>query len=366
MAQMEEFEQRMKALLEEGMRHLYEEGKTDQEVGEWAAEAIIKATEGSAPAVVKSLLRDSPRMVREHRSFATDFDRRLRKDWGAGLDLMYAVIVSCGEAGEGFYLRQTLADSHVESLAGLHARAWRTATEAHVLLSHGFPAGAMARARTMHELAVVAFVISGFGREPGNEDLAERYLLHGSVMAHKEALTYQANVTALGYKPISNEELEQMRSTSEELVKRFGKGFGSTNGWASALVGVESPRFVDLEKLALLSHLRPYYSWASHSVHADSRGWAMNQFEHRGRTVMAAGATNVGLADPAQLAMIAFLQCTVSLISSAVGGPTSIMDQLAAHSILLLIDQANQELVKVEPKIIARESNLQRNPAEAE
>ena len=355
---MADFDRKLGEQLEQGMLRLFQEGKSEQEVGDWAADVIIKASEDSAPAVVKSLRRAAPRMLREHRKLAAGFDHRLRRDWGTGLDLMYAAIVACGEAGQEFYVRQDTIDSQVEVLAGLHARAWRTAMEAHLLLSHGFPAGGMARARTLHELAVVAGVISGFGRQTGNEDLAERYLLHGSVMAYKESLSYQAHADSLGYKKMTDEEMSEMQTERAALLQRFGASFASDNGWASEVSGNKAPRFIDLEKLAELSHLRPYYTWASHSVHADSRGLALNQIEYRGHRVMVAGPTNVGLADPAQLSLDAFLQCTVSLLLSPVDGPTSVMDQLALHSLLLLIKEAKQELADVEPKIKAREALL--------
>jgi hypothetical protein len=358
MSQIDDFEQRVRMRLESEVLSLREAGKSEREINEWVAKLIIEATEGIAPAVVRRLMRDAPKMLKEHRRFASAFERRLHKDWGAGLDLMYAVVVSCGEAGEGFYRRTEQNDGGIEALTGLHAQAWRIATETHVLLTHGFPSGAMARVRTMHELAVVASVISEFGKGPGKADLAEKYLLHGTVMAYKEALAFNQNASALGHEPFSDDELEEMRLERDALLGRFGKDFGTTYGWASALLAVPSPTFRDLESFALLSHLRPYYTWASHSVHADSRGSALNQVEFRGQTVMSAGAANVGLTDPAQLAMNAFLQCTVSLMSSAHDSPISITDQLAIHSILLLIKRASEELSLVEPKIMAREAKL--------
>ena len=138
---------------------------------------------------------------------------------------------------------------------------------------------------------------------------------------------------------------------------RFGKSFATTYGWASEVVGNAAPKFVDLEKHAELSHLRPYYTWQSHFVHADSRGWALNHSDFRGQRVLLSGATNVGLVDPAQQAMHSFVLSAVELITSPVGVAFSTTDQLGMESLLLLMEEGNRELVKVEPKIMAREAS---------
>ena len=49
----------------------------------------------------------------------------------------------------------------------------QTSFEVHALLSAGFPGGAYGRYRTLRELAVIAALISQYGRRPGHADLAD-------------------------------------------------------------------------------------------------------------------------------------------------------------------------------------------------
>jgi len=72
-------------------------------------------------------------------------------------------------------------DSVSKALILLQARACQTSFEVHALLTAGFRGGAYGRYRTLHELAVIAALISQCGRQPGHADLADRYLDHSHI-----------------------------------------------------------------------------------------------------------------------------------------------------------------------------------------
>ena len=63
-----------------------------------------------------------------------------------------------------------------DALADLHARACRTALDVFHLLESGLAAGAMARCRTLHELAVISMVLREYSSHEGH-GLAERFLI---------------------------------------------------------------------------------------------------------------------------------------------------------------------------------------------
>src|SRR5262249_7708806 len=67
-------------------------------------------------------------------------------------------------------------DFRFDALTMLHSRACLVASETLELMKGGYPYGAHARCRTLHELAVFAAVIGEHDQE-----LAERFLLHTTV-----------------------------------------------------------------------------------------------------------------------------------------------------------------------------------------
>lgn len=118
------------------------------------------------------------------------------------------------------------------------------------------------------------------------------------------------------------------------------------NGWAVGLPSLtKNPTFAQLEVLAELDHLRPYYTWASHEVHANPKGVRLNQVEGFEGPVKLSGRTNVGLADPAQSALIALTQVTTSMLTvQGVPSPSRIV---GSQAVLALLDEACDEFVQI-------------------
>jgi hypothetical protein len=317
------YDQRLYDIAADRMSHALAKGLDEDAVmalaSEAFSEALDAALEKDVPRVTKKLIRTAPRMLRWHRRQQRAFERRLRKQWGKALDLYYSVAVAAQEAGATFDSTNRPAavehqDFVFEALTGLHARACRTAFEVHRLLSSGFPKGALSRCRTLHELAVTSIVIAEHGRETAYSDLAERFLLHEVVMGYRDVLVYQENCKTLGYEPVSDQDMAEMKRGHDSLIERYGQAFGKPYGWASCLE--HSPTtFRDLERLAELTHMRSHYRWASHEVHSDAKGSALNIDKRGGIAYRLSGMTNTGLAEPGHLALISLHQCTVYLLT---------------------------------------------------
>jgi hypothetical protein len=348
MRRQKDFDESIFEVLLKAMNRALESGRTVEEAGEIAGEALQIALDESAPRVARTLVRTSPRMLRRYRSHQRRFERR--KQWGRALDLFFIVVGCSEEVGREFDDRHTSAavarqDFTFEALTGLHARACRVAQEVHHLLAGGYPLGALARCRTLHELAVTAMVIAEFGGDGGVEDLPRRFLEHRAVMAYKDDLVYQANCQVLGYEPFSDDDMAEMKAERDALVQRYGSTYVQQYGWASGLAG-RRPTFMDLERLAEVSHLRGHYRWASHEVHSDAAGWAFNVYEHGGVSYKSTGVVNVGLADPGHMALISLHQSTVSLLLSA--EDPSPRDMLALKTMQLLVDKAGEAFLEGE------------------
>ena len=150
--------------------------------------------------------------------------------------------------------------------------------------------------------------------------LPRRFWLHNTIESYKGALQYEQYYERLGYEPQDHAKLDQLRSQKDALIARFGTVFNEQYGWAAMALGKRrGVTFVDIEEDVHLDHQRPYYRMASHGVHANPKGLIFDighptlDIPGYKRTVFA-GASNAGLADPGQAALISLNQCTATFL----------------------------------------------------
>jgi hypothetical protein len=330
------------------MQRILDAGGSRELALQAASDAIQQALTKAAPSLATDLVRRSPKMLRARRRNSRRVGRRIRAHWGKALDLFMMLSVASEESGGEFDEQHRPPDGVpfdpvYDALLGLHARACRTALEVYHLLSGGLPMGALARSRTLHEIAVTAMVIADHGRRPGHTNLADRFLDHAVVATYKDAIVYQEHCATLGTEPFSDDEMAAMKAKRDAAVTRYGPAFREQYGWAAGLDGSHAPNFRDVERLAEVSHLRGHYSWASHEVHSDSKGWALNTREWGDTLYRETSYSNSGLAEPGHMALISLHQSNVSLLFSP--EETSPRSILACESMALLLDRAGDAFV---------------------
>jgi hypothetical protein len=227
-------------LFETLVHEAFERGAGEQAV----VAAIDQGAQAAAVIVADRLEADAPRMLRENKAIRDGFERRLQQRWGPALNLYECVYVCCLEAGEAFQRKQGAkdggaADAKCRALTLLHGRACLVTSEVYGLLRTGHAAGAQARWRTLHELAVVAFTLAA-----SDNEISERFLLHRAVEQYKDAERYQEHCEDLGYEKFGEDEMEEMRRASDDLVARYGTDYRRDWGWAKPLFpGNEHPNF---------------------------------------------------------------------------------------------------------------------------
>lgn len=324
------------------------------------AEALGAAAEAMADVLAQRLQADAPRMLREHRKIRNGFEQRLQLRWGPALDLYECVRVCCLEVGEAFHKRHSAHsdgnDFKRSALTLLHARACLVASEVQGLLRSGHAVGAQARWRTLHELAVISFVVGEHDPE-----ISERFLLHRNAERYKDAVQFQQYCGALGYGQFSAEEMEDFRRLHDEVITKYGPPFRKDWGWAVPLLpaGTQAS-FAELEKIAGLEHFRPWVRLSSHSIHSGATGTIHIMGLHSGSTdVMLAGPSNSGLADPGNGALISLHQVTTAfLLHGGHKGPEA-QDLVTLKAIARLLDQAQQAFLEVHFTLQAEESAIQ-------
>jgi hypothetical protein len=282
------------------------------DVGSLAEQIFDRAADSS----YAELITKSARYVVVDRLYRSGFERRLKYRWGRALFLCDLFRITARQYGSDFTVRQGAEavlnqDLVLASLTRIHGRACLIAEEVRALMHAGFASGAMARWRSMHELAVVAFFIKEHGQE-----VAERYLLHEAIMRARAAEAFQESAEERGDLPLTADEMEPLLAARQELLTRYGEAYGRDWGWAAGVLP-GNPTFRRIEESAGFGHARPWVGMASDSVHAGFRGM-VTDVGLSGTAlpeIMLAGPSNAGLAEPGRNAVYPLHLCTVALLN---------------------------------------------------
>ncbi|WP_224278701.1 DUF5677 domain-containing protein [Nocardioides lacusdianchii] len=324
------------------------EGKQAQErVLEKFAENVPAVFDETAERIVATLRATASNMLAEYAALDAAQAAEVQERWGDALAAYRTLWVSSHEVGEAFSRRHftpagVSPSAMVHAQIGLQARACRVGSEVFALLRAGLGAGALARSRTLQEIATISTVLAQHGGPDGDHpDLAERYLRHADVVSWIDAVEYQEVAPKLGYAPLSAAEMDELQEPRDEAVARYGDAFGKPNGWAARVMrNQKAPRFKDLEVLASADHMRMHYSWASHEVHADAKSWVMNHETIGDVTYRNTGPSSRGMADAGQLALMALTQVTENALYSAPDVAEHPADIIAVMVLDKLLDRA--------------------------
>jgi hypothetical protein len=278
-------------------------------------QGVVQALRESGEALLDTLLDGAPTMLAEHRARREAFETDILSFWGEAFDLYETFHICCKEAGQDFFDRYMPApqqphDYVFDALMRLHGRACLVASEVLTLLRGGFPSGAHARWRTIHELAVVAFFVT-----ENEQEIARRYLAHDAIQRHKSAVLYNAYHDKLGYEPLEPREFATIEESYRAALDEFGAGFGKEWGWAiPGLTEGVSPTFKAIEEATALDHLRPYYRMASDPSHANVHGSFSDLGLHDPFGILV-GPSPIGFADPGHGACLSLFQVTVCVLN---------------------------------------------------
>jgi len=260
--------------------------KKDEKELKRRAKAFTKTLPNLIQKLAKELSKDIVKRSKRQwledyrlRQSKTDrFEARLEYRWRSGLMPLNIMLEGTRELSQNIYDRhQDIVETQsfsltLDTLLGLHIRACQVTAEIITLLEAGYPDGAMARWRTLHELAVVADLI----HEEGDE-LARRYLDHNIVDIKKASDKYMEIAVLAGYEPISDEERADIETKYQNSLTKHGRDFRREYGWASEVIGNPNPKFVDLVKKSDRDTLQSYYKMASFNVHANARSLFFRQ-----------------------------------------------------------------------------------------
>lgn len=193
-------------------------------------DAVMGIIATSGQGLVEQLKQDGPAMLAHRRAERRGFEERLTRQWARAFALAEMAMVVASEAGDTFnekHRPQAIDDNDLvfEVLTRLHARACRIAEEVLTLLKSGFGQAALARWRSLHEVAVVAWFIEEHG-----QDTAERYLLHEHIESWRAMDEMQVSADRLDLEPFTEEELRDAQAIKDDLTARYGQAYAASYG----------------------------------------------------------------------------------------------------------------------------------------
>ena len=304
----------------------------------------------------------------QERSDRRRFERGVRVRWGAALDHYDMLRIVYRDFGVSLQQRwegrvPPGGGARFNALLGIHARACLTAGAIHTLLRGGYPGPAEVHWRTLHELAVVAALLS----EAENEDVSEAYLAHEVVARLKTAKRYRDHHQARGEHPLPDDLIPKLQQRVDLLAERFGRGFKGDWGWARPVFPEMSPayepKFDHLEKRAGLAHLSPYYAQGSSHVHGGARGALLATVDFRGGSLRLAGPSNTGYVEAASGSLQSLHHVTSSLLlqpNMMAADPSAVTRLEAAEALAVetarLFSVAHEQLEGAERDYLALEA----------
>lgn len=252
--------------------------------------------------------------------------------------------------------RLTAAERHdciFEVLTRLHTQALLVGGEIRTLLRAGYAQGALARARTMHELVVVANFIRAHDQET-----AERFLIHEQNESCRLAEGYEEQALALGAAAIDPSVIAQLRARRDDLEQEYGRGFLSAYGWAGEALKPgnrkHEPTFRHLETAVDLAGGRPFYQLASKQVHVGSLGSGAHMAMVEQTRVYATAPNVRDLHLPANAVLLGLLETTFNCLHHGVEAYGDEVPRVAMSAFVSLIDEANHAFASTELKLQER------------
>jgi len=279
-----------------------------------------------------------------------DFNKRNYVRWKTGFQKLQMLCQISIDAGMDFQ-KQFLQYPEYEHdpLLGVlmrqHANACKITGEIIHLLKGGYADGALARWRTLFEIAVTCLILNKHGKEA-----AEDYIKHGTLKTIEEIEEYQKTATDMNLEPYSDDEI----NIAIKLKKDLSNGEADFK-WARKYTG-----FGKMEKLREYIGLGKWshnYMLASKNIHADYHEirslLAMSEAKE---DMLLVGQSNSGMTEPASMTAISLGQITTAFLTAYMNDQNTKLNYINSTFYILAIkqyiDDVDTEFLKCEQKVI--------------
>lgn len=232
----------------------------------FSEESMIALANKYAENEFRNLIENTPKYQEEKIAVIKNID----DIWGFALDLFELQINTAIKITTEFDVTKlNIYKDNIDlydSLQRLQSRACLVSNEILVLLRNGFADGAYARYRTLYEIMILNWFISSKGNEA-----AKRYLDSSIVKDYKDAKELNKYVEMFEKCSVSDDNLENLKKSVENLKKEYGDNFVNGDyGWSSPFIAAKETKkiyFSDLENSIDLRNFKHHYRFASNNIH---------------------------------------------------------------------------------------------------
>lgn len=318
-----------------------DDGEFDEELLQRRLEEVIKLSREDCEAdSIRSYRETAIKVLPDMREAAQGFEKRSFERWKPAFDhleMMWEIAQELGESNANEFDQDTDESTQVvmAALSNIFPKALLVTNEIICLLKGGFPDGALARWRSLHELTVTAMYILQEGREP-----AIAYMLSFHFAARRAALQMNEHAERARLDEFSKGDLEGFDTRRNEAEKVLGRKIEKDKDGEWPAINLKHRDFAAIEKRVGMDHWRPRYKWASQHTHADRKpvGNLLGMSESK-EAVNLVGASNSGFADPFMMTAISLAQITSTYLSV-----TPNLDRIVHSSVLLKFSDEMSEI----------------------
>lgn len=318
-----------------------DDGKFDEDLLQRRLKELINLSREDCEAdSIRSYRETAIKILPDMRKETKGFEERSFERWKPAFDhleMMWKIAQELGEANAKGFDQDTEESTQVvmAALSNIFPKALLVANEIICLLKGGFPDGALARWRSLHELTVTAMYIQQEGREP-----AIAYMLSFHFAARRAALQMNDHAENSHLEKFSKGDLEGFNTRCNEAEKVLGRKIEKDKDGEWPAINLKHRDFAAIEKRVNMDHWRPRYKWASQHTHANLIPIGNLQgMSESIEAVNLVGASNSGLADPFMMTAISLAQITSTYLSV-----TPNLDRVVHSSVLLKFSDEMSEI----------------------
>jgi len=277
---------------------------------------IQESIDNCANISLQSYRQTSTKALRKIRSATRRFENRTFKRWRPAFDhleMMWHIAQELGEGHSKDFDIDNPEDIRIVmgAISQIFPKALIVTQEIICLLKGGYPDGALARWRSLHELTVSAMYIIKEGKEP-----ALNYLMSFHFSARRAAHQINEHAERARMEPFSIEMLRDLDRHCAEAESHLGRSFVRDKDGEWPAINRTHRSFADLERHVEMDHWRPRYKWASRHTHADFvPNYKLLGMSEAKSHVTLVGASNSGFADPLMMTAISLAQITNTYLS---------------------------------------------------
>jgi hypothetical protein len=280
---------------------------------------IQESTEESSESIFNSMISNLDNLYSENKKEQREYCELIESKWYQAMSLLQGIIVISTEISTDLLDRFNEDEFDPKELEiysvllKLQSRAVLISKEIFSLVENGYPDGALARWRSLHENVVIFSLLKENIKDTNfTLDLIGRFMDYSLIEEWKFARKLSAEKVEKGY-------FKDLTDTREKILKKYGDSFKEANMWALPLFPTKKKIFFsDLEAKAKLNNLNIYYSQANTQVHTSPMGMYESlslQDKVDQKSFYLFGSSFYGNALPIQLTGISLAQISTALLS---------------------------------------------------